>query len=72
MPNLARPTLLEMLLKDEIRNERNQILQALHFIVKENFFDKEDWTIKIKNEYYGYTFVLAVRKFILKAYIMYM
>jgi len=42
MPNLARPTLLEMLLKDEIRNERNQILQALHFIVKENFFDKED------------------------------
>jgi len=39
MPQLARPALLEMLLKDEIRKERNHILQAVHFIVKNNFFD---------------------------------
>ena len=41
MPSLARPTLLEMLLKDEIRKERNQILQALHFIVQNDFFDNK-------------------------------
>jgi len=41
MHSLARPTLLEMLLKDEIRKERNQILQALHFIVQNDFFDNK-------------------------------
>ena len=40
MPSLARPALLEMLLKDEIRTERNRILQAVHYVVKNNFFDK--------------------------------
>ena len=44
MPSLARPTLLEMLLKDEIRKERNQILQALHYIVQNDFFDNK-WTL---------------------------
>ena len=41
MPSLARPTLLEMLLKEEIRKERNQILQALHYIVQNDFFDNK-------------------------------
>merc|ERR1711935_1050890 len=36
MPTLARPTLLEMLLKNEIRQERNQLLQALFFIVEKD------------------------------------
>ncbi|CBY21491.1 unnamed protein product [Oikopleura dioica] len=38
MPQLARPSLLEMLLKDEIREERNRILQAVHYIVQNDFF----------------------------------
>ena len=38
MPNLARPNLLEMLLKNEIRKERNELLQALHYIVEKDFF----------------------------------
>ena len=41
MPALHRPALLEMLLKDEIRQERNRILQAVHYIVKNNFFDSD-------------------------------
>merc|ERR1711951_233928 len=40
MPNLARPNLLEMLLKNEIRKERNELLQALHYIVERDFFNK--------------------------------
>jgi len=39
MPLISRPPLLEMLLKDEIRKERNRILQAVHYIVKNKFFD---------------------------------
>jgi len=41
MPALHRPALLEMLLKDEIRQERNRILQAVHYIVQNNFFDSD-------------------------------
>ncbi|KAK6194563.1 hypothetical protein SNE40_000177 [Patella caerulea] len=37
-----KPSLLEMLLAKEIRHERNVILQCVHYIVKKNFFSKED------------------------------
>ncbi|KAG8236178.1 hypothetical protein J437_LFUL013444 [Ladona fulva] len=36
------PTLLEELLKDEIRRERNAILQCIRYVVENNFFDKVD------------------------------
>lgn len=38
-----RPTLLEKLLAKEIRHERNVILQCIHYIVKNNFFDKPNF-----------------------------
>ncbi|KAL3846547.1 hypothetical protein ACJMK2_017526 [Sinanodonta woodiana] len=34
----ANPSLLEKLLANEIRQERNKILQCVHYIVKNNFF----------------------------------
>ncbi|XP_074657847.1 FMR1-interacting protein NUFIP1-like [Tubulanus polymorphus] len=37
---IRKPTLLEKLLANEIRHERNVMLQCVHYIVKNNFFDK--------------------------------
>ncbi|CAH8428650.1 unnamed protein product [Schistosoma rodhaini] len=34
----SRPTLLQMLLAEDIRKERNQLMQCIRYIVKENFF----------------------------------
>ncbi|KAL5969766.1 Nuclear fragile X mental retardation-interacting protein 1 [Taenia solium] len=33
-----RPTLLQMLLAEEMRHERNQLMQCVRFVVKNNFF----------------------------------
>nr|NP_001071912.1 zinc finger protein [Ciona intestinalis]BAE93299.1 zinc finger protein [Ciona intestinalis] len=38
---LSRPSLLRMLLEPEIRTERNEILQCVRYIVKNNFFDEQ-------------------------------
>ncbi|XP_078490352.1 zinc finger protein [Ciona intestinalis] len=38
---LSRPSLLRMLLEPEIRAERNEILQCVRYIVKNNFFDEQ-------------------------------
>ncbi|VDL60782.1 unnamed protein product [Hymenolepis diminuta] len=35
---LKRPTLLHMLLAEEIRHERNQLMQCVRFVVNNNFF----------------------------------
>ncbi|CAH8428676.1 unnamed protein product [Schistosoma intercalatum] len=34
----SRPTLLQMLLAEDIRKERNQLMQCIRYIVNENFF----------------------------------
>ncbi|XP_019857832.1 PREDICTED: nuclear fragile X mental retardation-interacting protein 1-like isoform X2 [Amphimedon queenslandica] len=36
----CQPTLLQMLLRDEIRHEHNTILQCVHYIVNHNFWDE--------------------------------
>ncbi|EUB55905.1 Nuclear fragile X mental retardation-interacting protein [Echinococcus granulosus] len=36
-----RPTLLQMLLAEEMRHERNQLMQCVRFVVKNNFFLSE-------------------------------
>lgn len=38
---MRNPTLLEQLLKDEIRHERNVLLQCVRYVVNSNFFVKE-------------------------------
>merc|ERR1712098_260621 len=38
------PTLLEKLLLNEIKKERNKILQCVRFVVKSNFFDSDQFT----------------------------
>ncbi|CAH8824283.1 unnamed protein product [Trichobilharzia szidati] len=36
----SRPTLLQMLLAEDIRKERNQLMQCIRYIVNENFFQE--------------------------------
>ncbi|KAG8452302.1 hypothetical protein GDO86_004201 [Hymenochirus boettgeri] len=48
-PTKSRPTLLEMLLANDIRHERNVVLQCVRYILQNNFFDKPE-KIKTPNE----------------------
>ncbi|KAF9937258.1 hypothetical protein BGZ67_001493 [Mortierella alpina] len=38
----SRPSLLQMLLSSEIKEEKNKLLEALRYIVVNNFFEKEE------------------------------
>ncbi|KAG0198653.1 nuclear fragile X mental retardation protein interacting protein 1 [Mortierella sp. GBA30] len=40
----TRPSLLQMLLSSEIKEEKNKLLEAIRYIVKNNFFEKEEPT----------------------------
>ncbi|KAA3677695.1 uncharacterized protein DEA37_0000530 [Paragonimus westermani] len=35
---LSRPTILQMLLAEEIRTERNQLMQCIRYVIKQNYF----------------------------------
>ncbi|OAQ29429.1 hypothetical protein K457DRAFT_137908 [Linnemannia elongata AG-77] len=38
----SRPSLLKMLLSGEIKDEKNKLLEAMRYIVQNNFFDKQE------------------------------
>ncbi|KAF9151269.1 hypothetical protein BG015_006886 [Linnemannia schmuckeri] len=38
----SRPSLLKMLLSGEIKEEKNKLLEAIRYIVENNFFDKQE------------------------------
>ncbi|KAF9124603.1 hypothetical protein BGW39_008089 [Mortierella sp. 14UC] len=40
----SRPSLLKMLLSGEIKDEKNKLLEAMRYIVENNFFDKQEPT----------------------------
>ncbi|KAI1296198.1 nuclear fragile X mental retardation protein interacting protein 1 [Mortierella claussenii] len=40
----SRPSLLQMLLSDEIKQEKNKLLEAMRFIVERGFFEKQEPT----------------------------
>ncbi|KAG0086398.1 hypothetical protein BGZ93_000132 [Podila epicladia] len=40
----SRPSLLQMLLSSEIKEEKNMLLEAMRYMVENNFFDRQEPT----------------------------
>ncbi|KAF8562873.1 hypothetical protein P879_10596 [Paragonimus westermani] len=46
---LSRPTILQMLLAEEIRTERNQLMQCVRYVIKQNYFNQTPTDFKETN-----------------------